>query len=56
MQSKFDPSVTKNPIPDFFTPARTKVFMKMIQDKRNNNHIDRKPIPKKKREEFGKIA
>ena len=56
MQSLYDPSVTKTPIPDFFSPTRMKLFMKIIQDRWNNNHVDWKPIPKKKREEITKLA
>eukprot|EP00347_Sterkiella_histriomuscorum_P002067 403369599 len=38
--------------PLFFQPQRTKIYMKIMQDIRNNHRISRKPMPDQVRQEF----
>lgn len=52
LQNLYDPDYSGEEIPDFFTPSRIKLFFTMIQDVRNNNRINRKPIPKKIKKEI----
>ena len=52
MENKYDPETSGEPIPEFFTPARTRLYFKVLQEMRNSSIVTRKPMPKKVKEKF----
>ena len=51
--NRFDTDFTSE---KFYTPTRTRLFFRMLQDMRNNNKVTRKPMPEKVKKEFAKKA
>ena len=51
-QNLYDTEFTKERIPDFYTPTRTRLLFQILQDMRNDTRIQRKPMPKKVKKEF----
>ena len=52
MINRHDPYMSGESIPEFFTPARTKLFGKILQERANLHRYSRKPIPLEKKKEM----